>query len=149
MNGVDGRWGTIGEPLVVLLALHKDEFNIDEVTFHKNMPYSHNRPKLLQMIAKGANMATRKDRIEKFNLSVAEHGVPRGHHVADRLHVERRCQHHHQRGHGWNGLGNDRRPRRTHREPVWILLWKWICRERGSGDFCRRRHVPMSRSELT
>ena len=58
--------GTIGEPLVGLLAIHKEEFNIDEVTFHKNMPYSHDRPKLLQMIRKGANMATRKDRIEKF-----------------------------------------------------------------------------------
>ena len=58
--------GTIGEPLVGLLAVHREEFNIDEVTFHKNMPYSHDRPKLLQMIAKGANMATRKDRIEKF-----------------------------------------------------------------------------------
>jgi len=58
--------GTIGEPLVGLLARHKSEFNIDEVTFHKNMPYSHDRPKLLQMIAQGANMATRKDRMEKF-----------------------------------------------------------------------------------
>lgn len=58
--------GTIGEPLVGLLALHKDEFDIDEVTFHKNMPYSHDRPKLLQMMAKGANMAARKDRIPKF-----------------------------------------------------------------------------------
>ena len=57
--------GTIGEPLVGLLAIHKDEFNIDEVTFHKNMPYSHDRAKLKQMMAKGANMATRKDRIEK------------------------------------------------------------------------------------
>ena len=58
--------GTIGEPLISLLAIHKAEFNIDEVTFHKNMPYSHDRPKLLQMINKGANMATRKDRIGKF-----------------------------------------------------------------------------------
>ena len=39
--------GTIGEPLVGLLAVHKEDFNIDEVTFHKNMPYSHDRPKLL------------------------------------------------------------------------------------------------------
>ena len=58
--------GTIGEPLIGLLAIHKAEFSIDEVTFHKNMPYSHDRPKLLQMIKKGANMATRKDRIGKF-----------------------------------------------------------------------------------
>ncbi len=58
--------GTIGEPLIGLLAIHKAEFNIDEVTFHKNMPHSHDRPKLLQMINKGANMATRKDRIGKF-----------------------------------------------------------------------------------
>lgn len=35
--------GTIGEPLIGLLAIHKDEFGIDEVTFHKNMPYSHDR----------------------------------------------------------------------------------------------------------
>jgi glyceraldehyde-3-phosphate dehydrogenase (NAD(P)) len=58
--------GTIGEPLVGLLALHKDEFDIDEVTFHKNMPYSHDRPKLLQMMAKGAKLAARKDRIAEF-----------------------------------------------------------------------------------
>lgn len=43
--------GTIGEPLVGLLAVHKDEFKIDEVTFHKNMPYSHDRAKLKQMMA--------------------------------------------------------------------------------------------------
>ena len=35
--------GTIGEPLVGLLAIHREEFGIDEVTFHKNMPYSHDR----------------------------------------------------------------------------------------------------------
>ena len=52
--------------MVGLLAIHKEEFNIDEVTFHKNMPYSHDRPKLLQMVAKGANIVIRKYRIEKF-----------------------------------------------------------------------------------
>jgi len=45
--------GTIGEPLVGLLAVHKDDFNIDEVTFHKNMPYSHDRPSYWMMVLTG------------------------------------------------------------------------------------------------
>ena len=30
--------GTIGEPLIGLLADHKADFGIDEVTFHKRTP---------------------------------------------------------------------------------------------------------------
>ena len=46
--------GTIGEPLIGLLAMHKEAFGIDEVTFHKNSARIDDRPKLNQMIAKGA-----------------------------------------------------------------------------------------------
>ena len=49
--------GTIGEPLIGLLAMHKEAFGIDEVTFHKNSARIDDRPKLNQMIAKGARLA--------------------------------------------------------------------------------------------
>ncbi len=58
--------GTIGEPLIGLLTDHRDDLGIDEVTFYKNMPYSHDRPKMNQMIAKGAKLAVKDDRVEAF-----------------------------------------------------------------------------------
>ena len=49
--------GTIGEPLIGLLAMHREAFGIDEVTFHKNSARIEDRPKLNQMINKGARLA--------------------------------------------------------------------------------------------
>ncbi|MEE2960054.1 MAG: hypothetical protein VYA34_04865 [Myxococcota bacterium] len=46
--------GTIGEPLIGLLALHREEFGIDEVTFHKNTPRPADRVKLKHLLGKGA-----------------------------------------------------------------------------------------------
>lgn len=58
--------GTIGEPLIGLLTAHKDELGIDEVTFYKNMPYAHDRPKMNQLINKGAKLAAKDDRVDAF-----------------------------------------------------------------------------------
>jgi len=58
--------GTIGEPLIGLLARHKDKFGIDEVTFHKNTPLKHDASKVKQLIAKGARLATDRDKFDGF-----------------------------------------------------------------------------------
>ena len=42
--------GTIGEPLIGLFSAHKEEFGIDEVTFHKNSPREDDRPKIKQLL---------------------------------------------------------------------------------------------------
>ena len=38
--------GTIGEPLIGLMADNKETFGIDEVTFHKRTPLLHERGKV-------------------------------------------------------------------------------------------------------
>lgn len=38
--------GTIGEPLIGMLAAYREPFGIDEVTFHKRTPVSTDRAKL-------------------------------------------------------------------------------------------------------
>jgi glyceraldehyde-3-phosphate dehydrogenase type II len=58
--------GTIGEPLIGLLSMHKDEFGIDEVTFHKNRPLSGDRPKLDQMMKRGALLAVNANAMADF-----------------------------------------------------------------------------------
>jgi len=46
--------GTIGEPLIGLLASMKGPLGIDEVTFHKRTPLVTDRPKVLNLIKRGA-----------------------------------------------------------------------------------------------
>lgn len=58
--------GTIGEPLIGLLSLHKNEFGIDEVTFHKNTPRPDDRPKLQQLVKRGATLAAESDKVAAF-----------------------------------------------------------------------------------
>lgn len=58
--------GTIGEPLIGLLTLHAKEFNIDEVTFHKNSARAKDRPKVAQLIKRGARLAASQDKIDGF-----------------------------------------------------------------------------------
>ncbi len=58
--------GTIGEPLIGLLALHKDEFGIDEVTFNKNTPREGDRSKLRQLTKRGANLAADPKKAQAF-----------------------------------------------------------------------------------
>jgi glyceraldehyde-3-phosphate dehydrogenase/erythrose-4-phosphate dehydrogenase len=49
--------GTIGEPLIGLLADHRTELGLDEVTFHKRTPRPNERPKLESLMRRGARVA--------------------------------------------------------------------------------------------
>ncbi|HEX5695758.1 MAG TPA: hypothetical protein VFZ15_05195 [Acidimicrobiia bacterium] len=54
--------GTIGEPLIGLLADNKDHFGIDEVTFHKRTPLLTERAKVSDLERRGAVLAVDEDR---------------------------------------------------------------------------------------
>jgi glyceraldehyde-3-phosphate dehydrogenase (NAD(P)) len=53
--------GTIGEPLVGMLADLRGELGIDEVTFAKRRPLIEDRSKVLSLMNRGANLAAEKD----------------------------------------------------------------------------------------
>ncbi len=48
--------GTIGEPLIGLLCLLKDDLGMEEVTFHKRTPLLTDRSKVVSLIGKGARL---------------------------------------------------------------------------------------------
>ena len=48
--------GTIGEPLIGLLCMLKDNLGIDEVTFHKRTPLLTDRSKVISLMKKGAKL---------------------------------------------------------------------------------------------
>jgi glyceraldehyde-3-phosphate dehydrogenase/erythrose-4-phosphate dehydrogenase len=58
--------GTIGEPLIGLLADHTHGLGIDEVTFHKRTPMVEERAKVNDLISRGASLATDLDRRVSF-----------------------------------------------------------------------------------
>ncbi len=58
--------GTIGEPLIGLLANFKEPFGIDEITFHKRTPMIEERPKVADLERRGAILATNEDRTASF-----------------------------------------------------------------------------------
>lgn len=58
--------GTIGEPLIGLLADHKSSLGIDEVTFHKRTPLLDERAKVKSLIARGAQLCVDRDAWSKF-----------------------------------------------------------------------------------
>ncbi len=58
--------GTIGEPLIGMLARHRERFGIDEVTFLKNTPRTDDRPMLRQLHLHGASLAAKRDKAAKF-----------------------------------------------------------------------------------
>lgn len=58
--------GTIGEPLIGLLANFKEPFGIDEITFHKRTPMIEERPKVADLERRGAILATNEDRRASF-----------------------------------------------------------------------------------
>lgn len=58
--------GTIGEPLVGLLASHKRELGIDEVTFYKHSPKAEHRPMVQALLRKGARMAVADEKRKEF-----------------------------------------------------------------------------------
>ncbi len=58
--------GTIGEPLIGTLADHRDDFGIDEVTFHKRTPLAAERAKINDLVRRGAVLAVDDDRRTAF-----------------------------------------------------------------------------------
>ena len=58
--------GTIGEPLIGLLADNKAHFGIDEVTFHKRTPLMTERAKVGDLEKRGAVLAVDADRRSAF-----------------------------------------------------------------------------------
>ncbi|HEX2022517.1 MAG TPA: hypothetical protein VHH36_07375 [Candidatus Thermoplasmatota archaeon] len=58
--------GTIGEPIVGLLAKHRTDLGIDEVTFYKHSPRKEDRPMVQALLRKGAKLAVADDKRAEF-----------------------------------------------------------------------------------
>jgi len=58
--------GTIGEPLIGILCEQKSNLGIDEVTFHKHSPLTKDKPKIDNLIKKGARLSVLEDRVDAF-----------------------------------------------------------------------------------
>ncbi len=58
--------GTIGEPLIGLFTDFKKGLGIDEVTFHKRTPLISDRAKINHLMARGAKLATDRERRDEF-----------------------------------------------------------------------------------
>jgi glyceraldehyde-3-phosphate dehydrogenase (NAD(P)) len=59
--------GTIGEPLIGILSTFRQQWGLDDVTFHKRTPLLTDRSKVHALAQKGAKLCVDKDRWEKFN----------------------------------------------------------------------------------
>lgn len=58
--------GTIGEPLIGMLATFRKQLGIDEVTFHKRTPLTSDRSKVNALLSRGARLAVDQDRQNDF-----------------------------------------------------------------------------------
>ena len=58
--------GTIGEPLIGLLAEHKDALGLDNVVFFKRTPLSDEKGKVEALLRKGANIVSTSDALSDF-----------------------------------------------------------------------------------
>ncbi len=58
--------GTVGEPLVGLLADNREAFGLDEVTFHKRTPLLEERSKVEDLVRRGAMLSVDEDRRVEF-----------------------------------------------------------------------------------
>ncbi len=58
--------GTIGEPLVGILADMRSQLGIDEVTFAKRTPLLEDRSKVFSLVKRGANLAAEKSKWASF-----------------------------------------------------------------------------------
>ena len=58
--------GTIGEPLIGLFTDFREHLGLDEVTFHKRTPLPSDRAKISHLMARGARLATDRERIGDF-----------------------------------------------------------------------------------
>ena len=59
--------GTIGEPLIGLLAQHQKSLGVDNVYFFKRTPLSDERGKVEALIRKGSKLVSTNDVLGKFN----------------------------------------------------------------------------------
>lgn len=59
--------GTIGEPLIGLLANFREPFGVDEITFHKRTPLLTDRSKVSALAGHGAKLCVDRDNWRKFN----------------------------------------------------------------------------------
>lgn len=73
--------GTIGEPLIGLLATFRQELGIDEVTFHKRSPLLTDRSKVFSLQKRGARLAVNWEAWEKFR----EMGVEPDHEATEAI----------------------------------------------------------------
>jgi glyceraldehyde-3-phosphate dehydrogenase (NAD(P)) len=58
--------GTIGEPLIGLLVNMKEEFGLDEVTFHKRTPLTSDRSKVNNLVRRGAKLCVDAEKESEF-----------------------------------------------------------------------------------
>jgi glyceraldehyde-3-phosphate dehydrogenase (NAD(P)) len=58
--------GTIGEPLIGLLADYRSDLGIDEITFHKRTPLTSEHAKVVRLLKRGARLVTDKEAFEGF-----------------------------------------------------------------------------------
>jgi len=58
--------GTIGEPVIGLFTDFREHLGVDEVTFHKRTPLASDRAKLEHLMARGARLATDRERVGDF-----------------------------------------------------------------------------------
>ena len=58
--------GTIGEPLIGILCEQKSNLGIDEITFHKHSALTIDKPKIDNLIKKGARLSVLEDRMDSF-----------------------------------------------------------------------------------
>ena len=59
--------GTIGEPLIGLLAEHKESLGLDKVIFFKRTPLSEERGKVEALLRKGAEIVSTNDALSEFH----------------------------------------------------------------------------------
>ena len=62
--------GTIGEPLIGLLAQHKEKLGIDNISFFKRTPLSDEKGKVEALIRKGAKLVATSEAKNDLNLWV-------------------------------------------------------------------------------
>lgn len=60
--------GTIGEPLIGLLADYKEQLGLDEITFHKNSALKTDSSKIEGLLKRGARLAVDENKTNDFKL---------------------------------------------------------------------------------
>ena len=58
--------GTLGEPLISLLLKLQPDFEVDEITFHKNSPRPGDRVRIKNLMRLGGKLAVEADKMSEF-----------------------------------------------------------------------------------